>query len=190
MSVPTAHSDVELIAACTHGEAWAWNALVERYRRLVYSIPLRAGLSSEDAEDVFQTIFASLLEHLETIRDAQGLAKWLITSTKRESWNVSRKRMREPADDEAVEKAAGAEEAAQDTRAEEGLWIDQALVRDAFEQMGERCKELLRLLYYDPAEPSYDEISHRLAIPVGSIGPNRARCLGRLRSLLQALGMD
>ncbi len=186
--MPSVHADAELIRACIEGEAWAWNTLVERYQRLVYSIPLRAGLAQEDAEDVFQTVFTLLLEHLKGIRDAQGLGKWLITTAKRESWSVSRKRSREPNEDELATRMA-TEETLYDVRDEEASWMDQALMRDGFEQLGARCKALLQLLYYDPSEPSYEEISRRLGVPVGSIGPNRARCLARLKSILKDMGL-
>lgn len=187
--MPTEHSDCQLIAACTQGEAWAWEALVDRYRRLVYSIPLRVGLSPEDAADVFQTVFTLLLKRAHTLRDPQGLAKWLITTAKRESWNVSRKRTREPANDEAVAVLMDSQEQVADTRVEEGLWMDQAMIREGLGQLGGRCQELLELLYYDEGEPSYQDISQRLGMPVGSIGPSRTRCLGKLRTILEALGM-
>lgn len=187
--MPSAHTDAELIRACIEGEAWAWSALVERYQRLVYSIPLRAGLAQEDAEDVFQTVFTLLLEHLHSIRDSQGLGKWLITTAKRESWSISRKRARESNESELTIQGVS-EDTLYDARNEEASWVDQALIRYGVEQLGARCKELLQLLYYDPGEPSYEEISRRLGIPVGSIGPNRARCLAKLRGILRDMGWN
>jgi RNA polymerase sigma factor (sigma-70 family) len=184
------HSDGQLIAACTQGEAWAWEALVDRYRRLVYSIPLRVGLAPEDAADVFQTVFTLLLRRAHTLRDPQGLAKWLITTAKRESWNVSRKRTREPANDETVALLLDGQEQGVDKRTDEGLWMDQALIREGLTQLGGHCQEMLELLYYDEGEPSYEEIGRRLNMPVGSIGPNRTRCLAKLRKILEALGMN
>lgn len=172
-------SDHELIAACLNGESWAWNALVDRYSRLVYAMALRAGLTPEDAEDVFQTVFIRLLENLQRLREPQAIAAWLITTAKRASWNLLRKEQREPAIAEWLLK----------TQAEETLWADQALVREALEQVGERCKVLLRLLYYDPDAPSYEAISQQLKMPLGSVGPTRARCLSKLHEILQAMGM-
>jgi RNA polymerase sigma factor (sigma-70 family) len=184
------YSDGELLAACADGETWAWDGLVERYKRLVYSIPLRVGLSEEDAADVFQTVFTLLVKQLRKIREPQALAKWLITTTKRESWSVCRKRSREPVDsDNLATFASPDEEEHPDSRPGEGFWIDQALIQDALAQLGDRCQELLKLLYYDPNEPSYEEISGRLGLPLGSIGPNRARCLEKMRALLKAMGM-
>jgi RNA polymerase sigma factor (sigma-70 family) len=171
-------------------ESWAWDALVERYKRLVYSIALRAGLGQEDASDVFQTVFVALFEHAHTLRAPQGLAAWLITTTKRESWRVLRQRQREPTDvDCDVETETTADEGPSLMHADEGVWADQVLVQEALQQMGGGCRDLLRLLYFDSGEPSYEEISRRLKMPQGSIGPTRARCLQKMRELLQGMGM-
>jgi len=184
------HSDAQLIAACTRKEGWAWDALVDRYKRLVYSIALRCGLGQEDAADVFQTVFVALLEHAHTLRAPQGLAAWLITTTKRESWRVLRQQQREPTDvDDDAGPEAWTDGGASPAHADEGLWADQMLVQEALQRLGGGCKDLLRLLYFDANEPSYEEISRRLKIPQGSIGPTRARCLQKMRALLQGMGM-
>jgi len=187
--VQTGHSDSELITACVNGEAWAWNALVDRYKRLIYSIALRANLGQEDAADVFQTVFTLLLENLHNIRDPQALGAWLITTAKRQSWRMLRKRQREVSDSEDSAELAAAEWL-EDTHPDESRWADQALVRDALEHLDGRCKKLLWLLYYDRSEPSYEEISQRIRMPLGSIGPTRARCLQKLRKILQTMGMS
>lgn len=181
------YTDSELISACRRDVATAWNTLVDRYRRLVYSIPLRAGLSHDDAADVFQTTFTQLFQHLRTIREPEKLAGWLITTAKRESWNTSRKRRRELAEED-IDALQAADEAQQD-HPNEDQWADQALLAQALEQIGQPCNDLLRLLYYDKNEPSYDEIGRRLGMPLGSIGPTRARCLGKLRKIVQAMGL-
>jgi len=168
------YSDGELVSACIEGQSWAWEELVERYKRLVYSVSLRAGLTEEDAADVFQTVFTLLFEHLHRIRTPEGLPAWFITTAKRESW----RRLR------------AAEEWLLNAHPNEDLWIDQTLVRNALEEVGGRCKELLWLLYYDPHEPSYKEISRRIRIPLGSVGPTRARCLQKLRGILKSMGMS
>ena len=189
--MPTKQSDGELIAACRKGESSAWEALVERYKRLVYSIPLRAGLTTEDAADVFQTVFLQLLEHLRAIREPQGLAAWLITTAKRCSWRQLRQEtdFRSPANRVRTDFGGLKEEWLLGAHPDEGVWADQALVRQALELVGERCKELLWLLYFDPAAPSYEAISRRLKMPAGSIGPTRARCLYKMRGILHTMGM-
>ena len=182
--------DGELVRACTEGKTWAWDTLVDRYRRLVYAIPLRAGLSEEDAADVFQAVFTSLFEHLHTLRDSQGLAKWLMTTAQRESWTVSRKRRREPVDEERVLSFWAND--GQSITPEQLLarWVDQALVLEALERLGGPCRKLLWLLYFDQEELPYTEVSERMGIAVGSIGPTRARCLQKMRRILRTMGID
>jgi RNA polymerase sigma factor (sigma-70 family) len=188
--LPSEHSDAQLIAACQKGEAWAWDALVERYKRLVYSVALRAGLSQEDASDVFQTVFAVLLENLSRLRDPQGLAAWLITTSKRTSWTVMRKRHREaPSSDLLSIPLTNTLQRQGEQNWDEERWADQVLVREALGRLGERCKNLLWMLYYDRSNPSYERVSRDLGIPLGSIGPTRARCLQKMRRILQAMGM-
>ena len=188
--MPAEQSDGELLAACANREAWAWDALVDRYAGLVYSVALRAGLAEDDAADVFQTVFATLLEHLQNIRAPQGLAAWLITTTKREAWRVARRAQREPPASEVVGTLAAAAAWQRGARPEERAWADRALIAEALQEIGERCRRLLTLLYLEPGEPSYDEISARLKMPVGSIGPTRARCLAKMREILRRMGMD
>lgn len=189
--MPAEHSDAQLVAACINREAWAWDALVDRYKRLVYSIALRAGLGQEDAADVFQTVFTVLLENLRNLHEPQGVAAWLITTAKRTSWNVLRKHKREPTDSEGITATvSAAEDWLSNEHWEEDSWADQALVREALERLGGRCKKLLWLLYYERSQPSYQQISRRLKVPLGSIGPTRARCLQKMRRILRAMGMS
>jgi len=147
------------------------------------------GLPEENAADVFQTVFTLLWERLHALRNPQGLAKWLITTTKRECWRVSREQLRELSNDEPEIAAAIAEAQQSDATSQEDLWIDQALIREAMALLDERCRRLLELLYYDEREPAYEEISRRLNMPLGSIGPVRARCLQKMRKLLKAMGL-
>ncbi len=188
--MPSDHSDGELLAACAHKKAWAWDALVDRYSGLVYSVALRAGLSQDDAADVYQTVFVTLLEHLQRIREPQGLAAWLITTTRREAWRTMRRGRREPAASEVAATLSAAAQWQRGAHDEERRWADRALLGDALALIGERCRQLLILLYIEPAEPSYEEISTQMRMPVGSIGPTRARCLQKMRELLASMGMS
>lgn len=187
--MPSEHSDCELLAACAKREAWAWDALVDRYAGLVYGVALRAGLSRDDAADVFQNVFAALLTHLGDIRAPQGLAAWLITTSKREAWRTLRRDRREPLAGEVPAILDASAAWRRDAHAEERRWADRVLIDEALEQVGKRCRQLLVLLYLDPGEPSYEEISTRMKMPLGSIGPTRARCLQRMRELLCKMGM-
>jgi RNA polymerase sigma factor (sigma-70 family) len=179
--------DTELVYACNEGEPWAWEALVDRYRRLVYAIPLRVGLTEDDAADVFQTVFASLFEHLDHLRDPQCLAKWLIIAAQRESWSVARRRRRERFDEEASTILTTIRDGAALPEQRISMLADQCLVLEALARLGGRCRDLLWLLYYDPSEPSYAEVSKVLRMPLGSIGPTRARCLRKLRRIVEAM---
>ncbi len=181
------HTDGQLIAACLDGDARAWNELVQRYQRLVYSIALRQGLPAEDAEDVFQAVFVILLGKLDTCRDHKRLASWLTTITRREAWRVKRERAAEL--DAAGEKALAAQPAIEQTpEAVLQEMEEQDLIRQAMERLGPRCRRLLRRLFYTPERPSYADIARELQMPEGSIGPTRARCLERLRAILQQMG--
>ena len=188
--MPTLYCDAELIAACNGGEAWAWDALVDRYKGLVYSVALRAGLAEEDAADVFRTVFARLLEHLERINQPQGLAAWFITTTRREAWRALQKRRREGPSDQVASMLDLQSPRDADMRPFEALLLDRDLVREALALLEGRCRELLTLLYFEPAEPSYEQIGDRLRMPVGSIGPTRARCLQKMRDILRRMGMS
>jgi RNA polymerase sigma factor (sigma-70 family) len=118
------------------------------------------------------------------LRDPQGVAAWLITTAKRESWSVARKRRREPANTDATDALAADAVGNQDVQMAEVRWSDELRVHEALAQVGERCQQLLWLLYFDPQEPPYDEISARLGMPEGSIGPTRSRCLEKMRRIL------
>jgi RNA polymerase sigma factor (sigma-70 family) len=197
-TISEAASDEALLAACLRGEQAAWDALVDRYARLIYSIPLKYGLSEGDAGDVFQSVCVTLLEKLGTIRDPRRLAAWLITTTTRESWALVRERGRPVASavpssrrgdaggalppDESVDPAPLPEE--------ELLALERrALVRNAVAQLSGGCRRLVEALFADTEQRwSYQELAAALGIPVNSLGPTRARCLAKLRRLLDAAG--
>jgi len=176
-------SDAELVQACLRGEAAAWDLLVERFGRLIYSIPRKLGFSDTDADDVFQTVFGIAYRRLESLRDETRLSAWLIRTTYRECWRLKRGARTLQTVDENV---AASGEAAED----EILRLErQQRVREALEQVDARCRELLSALFLEAKEPSYDEIAARLGMPVGSIGPTRARCFKKMESTLRRLGL-
>jgi RNA polymerase sigma factor (sigma-70 family) len=176
--------DSALIQACLDGDEAAWKDLVTRYGRLVYSIPRRYGLSAADADDVFQNVFTSVYRHLPTLRDQTRLTAWLITITHHEAQRVGK---HEPVSAELDETATdGNDPPLEQVQALER----QHLVRQALEQMGSPCRELLTALFLDPDPISYEKLAARLGIPVGSIGPTRARCFKKLEAILLELGVD
>ena len=181
---PVMHGDkssvAPLVARAANGDQAAWNEIVERYAPLVWSICTRYRLSSDDTEDVGQSVWLLLVEHLGDLREPAALPGWLATTTQRECQRVVRAARRydrfrpvpeelppPPADNTVIEQEIITAER-------------NAALRAAFGELAPRCRELLSMLIADPP-PSYAEISATLQIPVGSIGPQRARCLARLR---------
>lgn len=179
-------TDDELIAGCRAGDAAAWEQVLALYERLVYSIPLSYGLTREEAADIAQLTFTALLQALDTLAAESQLAPWLATVARRNSWRVlQQQRRRSPDDLDALDAAAALidrDSATPLERWELVEWLNSGLGR-----MGERCRALLIALYFEGGEPAYSEIAARLGIPVGSVGPTRARCLEQLRRLLTEL---
>ena len=177
-------NDSELIQACIKGNELAWHELVERYKRLVYSIPLRQGLSATDADDVFQNVFTIAYRRLDTLRNQKLLAAWLIRITYNECQHL---RKRSPATNEIPETYADPTPLAED---EVELIERRHLVRVALNQLEQRCRDLLTALFLAPSPQSYDEIADKLGIPTGSIGPTRTRCFKKLQTILVEMGID
>lgn len=186
-------TDEQLLLACRQGEEAAWEALVKRYQRLIYAIPRRAGLDEDAAADIFQDVFATLLENVESIEQPSRLHAWLVTTAKRKTWRVIRRAapLRSFADEND---AAGAEMyALPDAQPlpDDALrqLEEQHLVRTALAEMDERCAKLLTMLFYGAETLPYAEIAAALNTSEGSIGPTRARCLKKLLDLLKKKGM-
>lgn len=182
-------SDLELVLACRRGDQLAWEKLIRRYQRLIYAIPLRAGLDEDHAADVFQDVFATLFQKLNDIEEPERIQAWLVTTARRKTSRLISKAHIRPRLDANVdlptdESAAILDEA---PLPDEQLIIleEQHRIRTAVSRLDERCRNLLRMLFYDAEPPSYTEIAASLGIPEGSIGPTRARCLGKLLRMLQ-----
>jgi RNA polymerase sigma factor (sigma-70 family) len=178
--------DPELIEACLKGSGQAWEALLVRYQRLIYSIPLRYGLPEHDANDIFQNVSLLLWENLGRIRDRARLGAWLVITTRRECWRMLRQRGKNGGDTETLDKNLSTGIHSED----EFLALErQSKVRGAIENLEEPCRELLTLLFYVEPRPAYSEIAQSLTVPEGSIGPTRARCLEKLMKILEDLGI-
>jgi len=180
-------TDPELVSLCLEGDAGAWEALVLRYRRLIYSIPLKFGLGGQDRADIFQNVCLRLIEHLQDVKDENRLSAWLITTATRLCISLIENRQREPVTgDEEVDERLDPDRNIEEIRiyAEE-----QQEIRDSVNQLPERCKTLIDMLYLDARSPSYQEISELMGMPAPSIGPNRARCLEKLKKILQGRGI-
>lgn len=177
--------DVEgQVLAARRGDPAAWKELVDGHTGLVWSIVRGFRFDEETSKDVFQTVWLKLAENLDRIREPAKLAGWLGQTTRNECVGVVRQRGRVQPAEEVVELGQPVD-ASGVALPEPGERLERdesrAAVAAAFDRLPDRCQQLLRLLLVDPPI-SYDEISDLLDMPVGSIGPTRARCLDSLRS--------
>ena len=170
-----AATDAELVARCRAGDEAAWDALVDRYARYVYAIAARVyRLTPEDAEDVFQEVFARVFERLDSLRDDDALRPWIAQTTRNCAVDTLRRSGREIAVDEVPEDV------------DEGLdRLDEALtVHAALERLAPECREILDRFFR--RDESYRTISADLDLPSGTVASRIARCLARLRDALES----
>lgn len=170
-----------LVHAAAAGDGGAWTALVSRFSGLVWSVARQHRLSDADAGDVSQATWLRLVENLSSLREPAAVGGWLATTARRESLRVIKHAGRQVPTDIGAEIDIAADMAGTDPS--RFLIADerQSAMRTAFASLGEACRTLLALLIQDPPI-SYAEISATLEMPIGSIGPTRARCLDRLRN--------
>lgn len=176
-------SDEELLKRCREGDESAWEQIIDQYKRLIYSIPLNFGLTSDDAADISQQTFISLVGNLERLRPDSNLGAWLATVARRHALHRLRKQKREQVgtDEDVGESHQLLAMAATDTT------IDLELMQtmnQGLSQIDRRCRDLLIALYFDSREPSYEEIAEQMKIAIGSVGPTRGRCLKRLKEAI------
>ena len=167
-----------LVAGARNGDRQAWNALVERYAPLIWSICRRYGISSPATEDVAQRVWLLLVESLNKLRDPAALPGWISNTTWRECCRI--RRVQDPVAGDAQVLENWPDEHVKTVEHELLTAERHATLREAFARLPLPSQRLLALLVADPPVP-YAEISARLGIPVGSIGPNRSRSLDRLR---------
>lgn len=178
-------SDEQLIAACLSSDNAAWETLVSRYERLVYTIPVRYGLTPGEIDDVFQSVWLSLLRNISSLRQPERVAAWLVTTARRECWERRRGADYERTVSSSLDALLLDKEGEELTPEEAvGTFRRHEALREALERLGGRCRALLWHLYYDSTIPSYADIADELDMPIGSIGPMRARCLKKLRGLI------
>jgi len=172
-----------LVHAAADGDRAAWDALVDRYNGLVWSVARSHRLSAVDASDVVQTTWLRLVEHLGRLQDPERVGAWLATTARRECLRTLRHSARMVVSEEPPEQVTEPQldAALLAEERDRALW-------QAFGGLSERCQALLRILVADPP-PSYEDVGAALDMPIGSIGPTRARCLEQLRRKLAVAGM-
>jgi RNA polymerase sigma factor (sigma-70 family) len=183
-TVSSTTSDDRLVAECLAGNEQAWSALIDKYKRLIYSIPVKYRASPEDAADIFQAVCLELFSELPRLRNAGSLRSWLITvaSHKCQLW----KRKQAPIADGEPEELADGGGASQMF---EELEREQVL-RESVDLLPGRCREMIRLLFYETPVLPYAEVARRLGLATGSIGFIRGRCLKKLEKTLVRMGFQ
>jgi RNA polymerase sigma factor (sigma-70 family) len=180
-------SDAELLAACRRGDQDAWDELVDRYQRLIYTVPRRAGLNDEQAADVFQEVFLTLFEKIDEIRQPEKVRSWIVTTAKFKTWAIVRgsKGLYSPESAEEMEREmAQIPDAAM--LADDALieLEEQHLIRAALGQLEERCRKILSMIYLRDSAASYAEVANAIGVGETSISPLRSRCLKKLEKIL------
>lgn len=185
----TESSDAQILDACLNGNEKAWHALVNRYKRLVYSVPIKWGLSPEDAVDIFQAVWLDCFRQLSSLRDLERIQPWLIRVAVRKCHRFSttkRVRAEDPIEEEAIDELP---QTGIPSLLSDELDQEQAL-RSALDQLTPRCRQVISALFFEDPRPSYQEIASRLGLSENSIGFTRERCLNSLKKILAEQGFQ
>jgi RNA polymerase sigma factor (sigma-70 family) len=170
------------------GDERAWSALIAKYKSLVYSIPVKYAMCPEDAADIFQAVWLDVFAALPRVRDSAALRGWLITATAHRTfhWNVERRRTEQGLTDLEERRVPSTQFVPADL-------IEQVereqLVREAVAGLPARCREIIRLLFYQQPPLPYQDLAKHLGLARGSIGFIRGRCLKRLHHALEHTGI-
>jgi RNA polymerase sigma factor (sigma-70 family) len=184
----TAWNDTRLVRECLAGSQEAWSLLIEKYKALIYSIPVKYGLPPHEAADVFQATCLELLARLSELREPRALPKWLIQVAHHQccSWKRQSQRLisRDSHPDlPEPETPALAETLVQQTYQEE-------MLREAMAALAPKCRRLIELLFFETPSRPYTEVARELGFAVGTIGSARQKCITQLRRKLDELGFE
>jgi RNA polymerase sigma factor (sigma-70 family) len=180
-------TDAELIAACRRGDESAWNALVDRYQRLIITIPRRAGLTEAQASDVFQEVFLTLFEKLDEIEQPEKIRSWMVTTAKFKTWGAVRasKGFYSPETEEEMELEMASLKDASPLADDRLIELEQQhQIRTALKELEERCQKILSMIYLRERAASYAEVAAAIGVGETSISPLRSRCLQKLAKIL------
>jgi RNA polymerase sigma factor (sigma-70 family) len=183
-------SDEQLIGRCLKGDQEAWSALIDKYKNLIYSIPVKLGMY-QDAGDIFQSICVDLLSELPRLREHRALPKWLMQTCYHKCLYYQRAADRlvelapEGTDSNAAPPASGADDLPEHLL----LQLEQEqILRDAISELPEKCERMVRLLFFEIPPRPYENIAKELGMATGSIGAIRGRCLAYLKKHLEKRG--
>jgi RNA polymerase sigma factor (sigma-70 family) len=187
ISSPKDWTNARLIEECLLGNQQAWHVLVDRYKNLIYSIPLKYGAPPQDAADIFQAVCLDLFNELPKIRDADAIQGWLVRVASNKCYHWKRQQTARPDDwdEDRMQGISGnvpeAAEILADVQQEQ-------ILREAIAQLPPRCREMIGLLFFEQPPMPYAEVAERLSLARGSIGFIRGRCLQRLKRILEEKG--
>jgi RNA polymerase sigma factor (sigma-70 family) len=183
-------SDEQLIGRCLKGDQEAWSALIDKYKNLIYSIPVKLGMH-QDAGDIFQSVCVDLLSQLPRLREHRALPKWLMQTCYHKCLRYQREGDRlvelapEGADGEGALPATSVDELPEHLL----LQLEQEqILRDAMAELPEKCERMVRLLFFEIPPRPYENIAEELGMATGSIGAIRGRCLAYLKKHLEKRG--
>jgi|HubBroStandDraft_4_1064222.scaffolds.fasta_scaffold63372_2 RNA polymerase sigma factor (sigma-70 family) len=182
-------SDEKLIGRCLQGDQEAWSALIDKYKNLIYSIPIKLGMH-QDAGDIFQSVCVDLLSELPRLREHRALPKWLMQTCYHTCLRHQRAASRLV---ELPEDANGGSQLpttnADDLPEHLLLQLEQEQVlRDAISRLPEKCERMVRLLFFEFPPQPYENVAEKLGMATGSIGAIRGRCLAHLKKQLEKRG--
>lgn len=179
--------DKRLVMLCRKGEQAAWDRIVEKYQRLIVSIPRRAGLNEEQVADVFQDVFVTLLEKIDLLERPEKLRSWLVTTSKFKTWQIIRGRKDIDSIDEEDERGVSIQLPDSSPLPDEALSLleEQHIVRTALSELEEKCRTILTMLYLSEPSFSYAEVGKAIGVGETSISPMRTRCLKKLEKVLK-----
>jgi RNA polymerase sigma factor (sigma-70 family) len=181
-------TDRELVTACLNGDEAAWHELIDRYTRLIYATALKLGLTREEATDIFQAVCLDLVNELPRLRDPQALPMWLMQVTRHKAVKWKRKSERYVADEASRSEQLPAPDQDMPDSFITDLQTAQA-VREAVAALSARCRQMVRMLFFEDTPRPYREVAAELGVAVGSIGFLRSRCLDKLRAALERIGL-
>jgi RNA polymerase sigma factor (sigma-70 family) len=176
-------TDARLVRGCLDGNQEAWSALIQKYKNLIFSVPIQYGFNREDAADIFQSVCVELLSQLAKLREPRSLPKWILMVTSHTCYHRKHKDQKNQmkADEMArwFEDAlpAEAEEIVKSAEREQAL-------RSAVSELSQQCQRLVHMLFFEDSARPYNEVAKELSLATGSIGLTRQRCLSRLRRKL------
>lgn len=186
--------DDRLIEGCLQGDQRAWEAFVDKYRKLVYAIIVRYSRDAEESSDLFQAVWLDVYNDLPKLRAREAVRGWLAQLARhksfhwKERWRARERRELHPDDERGLEQIADPRQASA-IEVDLDLERDQ-LVRDAILRLSVRCRELVQLLFFSQPPLPYKEVAEKLGLATGSIGFIRGRCLKKLQAALEAAGLS